>query len=454
MKPVIVLFENEIRLSDHVALLQASQSSTVIPLIILDDDYLKEIAPGAVSQWWLYQSLNDLTHQLESKGSFLTIGEGDASFALAEVASFSGAEEVYLTDYNSNFYKKRHFDLEYKNQELRFKYFPESSLTNGPYPMNGSGEPYKVFTPFWNKLKTQLSEPECMGEVSFKKLTLSSSLSSTTLEKRLNMRQEPKLHEWQPGEAGASKALEFFLMEKSSHYKTGRDFPALSQTSQLSAHLHFGEISINQILSRLQNYPHDFSDGFLRQLAWRDFSRSLRNNFSDIENVEWNPKFRNFPWFKDDKLLKVWQEGKTGYPLVDAGMRELNTTGTMHNRVRMVVASFLIKHLGLNWRYGQSYFLDKLVDADRNLNSFNWQWVAGSGADASPYIRIFNPILQSQKFDKNGDYIKKWVPELRHLSSKEIHEPWNKSVANYAKPIVDHVTARAQALKKFNFVKG
>ena len=172
-----------------------------------------------------------------------------------------------------------------------------------------------------------------------------------------------------------------------------------------------------------------------------------------METVEWNPKFRNFPWFKDDSLLKAWQEGKTGYPLVDAGMRELNTTGTMHNRVRMVVASFLIKHLGLDWRYGQDYFLEKLVDADRNLNSFNWQWVAGSGADASPYIRIFNPILQSQKFDKNGDYIKKWVPELSHLSSKEIHEPWLKKVPNYPKPIVDHASARGLALKKFNFVK-
>ena len=453
MKPIIVLFENELRLEDHMALLQASKASAVIPLVILDNTYLEEIAPGSVSQWWLYRSLSDLSNQLKLKDSFLAIREEEASVALSEVAKLCGAQEVYLTDYNSSFYKKRHFDLEYNNNELTFRYFPESCLVDGAYPTNGSGQPYKVFTPFWNKFKTQISEPVSNEEVTFLESESSLNLSSISLEKCLNDRQEPQEHNWQPGEAGASKALDVFLKEKSSYYKMDRDFPALKRTSQLSAHLHFGEISINQILTKLQKYPHDFSDGFLRQLAWRDFSRSIRNNFGDMEKVEWNRKFRTFPWVKDDFLLEVWQEGKTGYPLVDAGMRELNNTGTMHNRVRMVVGSFLVKHLGLNWRDGQNYFLEKLADADRNLNSFNWQWVAGSGADASPYIRIFNPILQSKKFDKNGDYIKKWVPELKNLSNKEIHEPWNSYVPNYPKPVVEHTAARAEALKKFNFIR-
>ena len=172
-----------------------------------------------------------------------------------------------------------------------------------------------------------------------------------------------------------------------------------------------------------------------------------------METMEWNPKFRQFPWLNDETLLNAWQEAQTGYPLVDAGMRELNRTGTMHNRVRMVAASFLIKHLAINWRYGQAYFLEKLVDADRDLNSFNWQWVAGCGADASPYIRVFNPILQSKKFDPNGEYIKKWLPELRHLSGKQVHEPWTCEQLKYQKPIVDHAAARLKTLEKFRVMK-
>jgi deoxyribodipyrimidine photo-lyase len=342
-------------------------------------------------------------------------------------------------------------------------------LLNEPWTIkNKQGDFFKVFTPYWKTCRQILIIPAA------KKLTHHPTSLDTQTEKleewqllpRLNWASDFKKY-WSPGEKGAQQRLDLFLTQHLKNYRTDRNIPEKQSTSKLAPHLHFGEISPQTILRAVHNLKRDpnnaqqaSAENFLSELGWREFSYYLLYHFPDLPHQNFKNEFDHFPWENDRQLLKKWQKGQTGYPLVDAGMRELWTTGYMHNRVRMVVASFLTKGLMIDWRLGADWFLDTLLDADLANNSASWQWVAGCGADAAPYFRIFNPVLQSQKFDPHGAYIKQWIPELRTLDPKTIHAPWESSDAlsiyrktGYPKPIIQHSESRAKALHYYRQLK-
>jgi len=276
---------------------------------------------------------------------------------------------------------------------------------------------------------------------------------------------------WTPGAEGAHARLHHFLDKRVADYGDSRDMPGESATSGLSPHLHHGEISPRSVWHATQTWAEEHpqsrgaADKFLAELGWREFSYHLLVFFPEIPGKAFKPAFDDFPWSGSQNHLRAWQRGQTGYPIVDAGMRELWATGYMHNRVRMVTASFLTKHLLIDWRAGERWFWDKLVDADLASNSCSWQWVAGSGADAAPYFRIFNPTTQGEKFDAAGEYVRRWVPELAQLPDKYLHKPWDAPAAvlqeagltldeHYPKPIVDHREAREAALAAYGQIKG
>ncbi|GAB4193448.1 MAG: hypothetical protein Kow00105_07640 [Phycisphaeraceae bacterium] len=338
-----------------------------------------------------------------------------------------------------------------------------------------SGGPYKVFTPFWRacsqlpapsrpvRAPTQIPAPGAWPE----SCELEALHCLPTVDWAAGMREA-----WQPGEAGAHTRLKSFLDRAIDDYQDQRDRPDISGTSRLSPHLHFGEISprrvwhaVNDRIRSHQSKAYQSSaNEFLRQLFWREFAYHLIYHFPHTSDEPLRPQFQRFPWDKNDAALKAWQRGRTGYPIVDAGMRELWHTGWMHNRVRMIVASFLVKDLLLNWRHGAEWFWDTLVDADLANNTLGWQWAGGCGADAAPYFRVFNPVLQGRKFDPEGRYVRRWIPELAKLDSRWVHEPWNAKPEDlqaagielgrdYPRPIVDHSQARDRALEAFQTLK-
>ncbi|MBN9015016.1 MAG: deoxyribodipyrimidine photo-lyase, partial [Rhizobiales bacterium] len=339
---------------------------------------------------------------------------------------------------------------------------------------NKQGHGLRVFTPFWNRLRSggdppaPLPLPKRLHGVTGLR---SDDLAHWHLEPRHPDWAQGLRAIWTPGEAAAQARLADFLDEDIAGYATGRDRPDRDRTSHLSPHLRFGEISPRQVWHAAR-FAADRNPGiagdvekFLSELGWREFCRHLLQDVPDIATHNLQPAFDAFPWRRDQDALRAWQRGRTGYPIVDAGMRQLWQTGTMHNRIRMVVASFLVKHLLLDWRDGEAWFWDTLVDADAGNNPANWQWVAGSGADAAPYFRIFNPTLQGEKFDPDGDYVRRWVPELTHLPSKVIHKPWVATSSELAKagvrlgqtypePIVDHGQARQRALATYAKTRG
>ncbi|NND65941.1 MAG: deoxyribodipyrimidine photo-lyase, partial [Gammaproteobacteria bacterium] len=338
---------------------------------------------------------------------------------------------------------------------------------------NQSGSPYKVFTPFW-KACCAATEPHLPRPAPKQLRPFDRILPSANLDDWQLLPTNPNwatgiAATWQPGEQSAHQRLQQFVNESMADYKEGRDRPDKSLTSRLSPYLHFGEITPRQIWHVVQPYLDraDHEAGarcFLSEIGWREFSYHLLFHFSDFPEQPFRKNFLSFPWVKNDEALERWQLGQTGYPMVDAGMRELWHTGWMHNRIRMIAASFLVKHLLIHWQAGETWFWDTLVDADLASNSASWQWVAGCGADAAPYFRIFNPITQGQKFDPDGAYVKQWIPEIAQLSTKYIHAPWQapaqelkdagvKLGDNYPEPIVDHSEARQRALAAFEQAK-
>jgi deoxyribodipyrimidine photo-lyase len=339
---------------------------------------------------------------------------------------------------------------------------------------NQSGLPFRVFTPFWRKCLQEshtITSPAATTDHRW----YAGGLHGDKLEHwSLTPRQPDWAAEWgqwwQPGEAGARHKLQHFLAHGLVDYSDGRDHPALECTARLSAHLHYGEISPRHVWHTAQGASAGGSalesqaQKFLSELGWREFSHHLLHHFPEIPERAFKPNFHTFPWLSDDEKLHAWQTGQTGYPMVDAGMRELWNTGFMHNRVRMITASFLTKHLLIHWRQGARWFWDTLVDADLANNSCGWQWVAGSGADASPYFRIFNPITQGKKFDAEGTYIRRWVPELAKLPDKYLNCPWEAPQAvleqagvtlgaTYPIAIVDHKAARESALAAYGTIR-
>ena len=476
----LFLFRNDLRLNDNMALAAACKTGQpLILLYILDESLLAttQWGLGSASRWWLHYSLQSLSSDIQQQGGKLVLRKGNTLNIIDELIEQNNVNKLYFSrayepsqrKIEEGIYANWHQCIEVKRYAAYLLFEPEQIKT-------GSGLPYKVFTPFWKACLNQL-EPS-LADQKDKPVFQSyrADLHSDAIEDWALLPSKPDWagglrDHWQPGEAGARNTLDSFLAAAIEEYDETRNRPDRIGTSRLSPHLHFGEIAPTriwrQVKKSIKNKNNDVSKNgmaFLRELGWRDFSTHLLFHWPGLPDVSFRPEFEQFPWQSDEKLLKAWQTGHTGYPIVDAGMRELWHCGWMHNRVRMVVASFLVKHLLIHWREGENWFWDTLVDADLANNAASWQWVAGSGADAAPYFRIFNPILQGKKFDPNGDYVRRWVPELIKMPTQYIHEPWQAPEAalndagvmlgkSYPKPLVEHGFARDRALEAYKTIK-
>ncbi|MCG8503204.1 MAG: DNA photolyase family protein [Sphingomonadales bacterium] len=463
--PIIVWFRQDLRLADHAALSAAVESGRpVIPVYILDDAAPGAWRMGGASRWWLHDSLKSLSRSLADLGSRLILRRGESAAVLDKLGHETGAAAVYAS---------AAYEPWARASEARIdpKLFEGATLHSFDQIRTEQGLPYRVFTPFWRAclkaepparpLPSPRSIPAPAGWPASDKLE-SWRLTPAKPDWAGGLRET-----WEPGEAGAHARLARFLdTGRVGSYGEGRDFPAHEKTSRLSPHLHFGEISPRQVWHAVSALPGAGDGGrqFLREVGWREFSIHLLLHAPHMPEAPLKADFEAFPWCEDAAALTAWQRGLTGYPLVDAGMRELWATGWMHNRVRMVAASFLVKHLLIHWRHGEDWFWDTLVDADLASNAASWQWVAGSGADAAPYFRIFNPTMQAEKFDPDGTYIRRWVPELARLAAAHVHVPWTapREVLaeagillgeTYPRPIVDHAAARARALAAYERIK-
>ncbi|MCO6437042.1 MAG: deoxyribodipyrimidine photo-lyase [Phycisphaerae bacterium] len=473
----ILWFRRDLRLADHPALLAATQNDAVIiPTFIWSPDEGGAWKPGAAGKWWLHQSLAALDNALRDLGSRLIVRRGNALEELRRLAAETKAQAIYWSRQYEPTAAKRDSKIEKELREdgLEVHTFNGALLFEPWEIANAEGEPYQVFTAYWRNCSKQLRRQAPSGAP--RKLQAPGRWPESVELEALQL--EPSVdwvgglrENWTPGEGGARAQLERFLDRSLGHYADQRNRPDVEGTSRLSPHLHLGEISPGQILHAMDQNPD--SDGrempasrrsFLSELGWREFAHHLLHHFPHTVDQPLRDQFAAFPWKDDSKLLRAWQKGRTGYPIVDAGMRELWTTGWMHNRVRMVAASFLVKDLLIPWQRGAEWFWDTLVDADLANNTLGWQWTAGCGADAAPYFRIFNPVSQGQKFDPLCDYVRKWVPELRELPDRYVHAPWEapdsvlaeagvKLGQQYPEPIVDHAEARNRALAAYEKIK-
>lgn len=470
--PILVWLRNDLRLADNPALAAAAATGRpVIPLYILDQT--PGVRPmGGAALWWLDKSLAALAASLDAIGSRLVLRRGPARAVLEDVVAQAGPAAVVW----NRLYDAASIDRDsaikawLKDEGLACESF-NAGLLNEPWTVkNGSGQPYKVFTPYWRAARDSLPpvhvEPPPKTLAAPERWPRTESLESWGLHPA-----KPDWSKgfdlWTPGEIGACARLDHFLSGPLADYDRQRDLPGVEGASRLSPHLHFGEIGPRQVWAAARNAaeagdaPAGQVEKFLSEIGWREFNHSILFHNPDLPRANFRPEFDGFPWMRDDAAFEAWSRGETGYPIVDAGMRELWATGFMHNRVRMIVASFLVKHLLIDWRAGEAWFWDTLVDADLANNVGNWQWVAGSGADAAPYFRIFNPIAQGQRFDPAGAYVRRWVPDLANLPDALIHEPWKASAQLsdaakriYGEPIVEHSAARERALEAYRRLKG
>lgn len=475
----IVWFRKDLRLSDNPALDAAvAPGSPVIPVFIQSPDEDSPWAPGAASNWWLHHSLAALDQSLRARGSRLILRSGPAIQCLRQLAGECGATSVYWNRRYEPEVLARDSAVksELESCGLKTGIFSSSLLFEPSAVRNSSGGPFRVFTPFWRACLSSPSQPHAPGRVCPVVPPPRRWPASLALH-QLRLAPVPDWagglrQAWKPGEEGARTRLEQFVHGALSRYPKERDIPAVQGTSRLSPHLHFGEISpravwhgVKAAMAKTDNPGlREAGEAFLRQLGWREFAFHILVSIPHSDQQPLRAEFRRFPWRRNARELRAWQHGQTGYPLVDAGMRELWATGWMHNRVRMVVASFLTKDLLLPWIAGAQWFWDTLVDADLANNAFGWQWTAGCGADAAPYFRIFNPVSQGERCDPKGDYIRRWVPELARLPTPWIHKPWQAPAAilagagirlgkDYPRPIVDHAEARGRALAAYQSLR-
>lgn len=460
----IVWFRLDLRLADNPALDAAlKHGGGIVPVFIWSPEEEAPWEPGAASRWWLHQSLLALQAKLQDLGSRLIIRGGPTLPALLSLAQETRADAIFWNHRYEPAVVARDQKLSQILREAGFKVgsFNAALLHDPTVIRNKSGKPFRVFTPFWKHCLAELEPakplpaPKLLPQPT--KWPKSLQLSELELEPKINWIGEMRIR-WQPGEEGAKSRLKHFLSAAFEDYSLQRNRPDMSATSRLSPHLHFGEIGPRQIWHALsRRFKNWHSSQFLAEIGWREFAHHLLWHFPRTPEEPLRREFKNFPWRKNPAQLAAWQRGKTGYPIVDAGMRELWATGWMHNRVRMIVASFLVKDLLLPWQLGARWFWDTLVDADLAQNTLGWQWTAGCGADAAPYFRIFNPVSQGEKFDPNGEYVRRWCPELASLPDKWIHQPdkaGKESATAYPKPIVNHITARGAALKSFAVMGG
>ena len=460
MSTAIVLFRRDLRLADNPALVAAcAKHDRILPACIHAPDEQAPWAPGAASRWWLHHGLQALRSQLAAQGGDLHLLAGDTLDHLRALIRATGAIAIH--------WNRRYEPAGIASDTALKAALHEDGLDvhshaghlwREPWTLaTDAGPPYRVFTPFWRKLRASLPDPKPLPVAHAREwLRLPGSLPTAALGLLPTIRWDAGLaSSWTPGEAGAHELLEIFADDAVADYAKGRDLPARHGTSRLSPHLHFGEIAPWRIVRRLQAVRRAGNaadiDGYVRELGWREFAHHLLYHFPHTPNANFNPRFDGFRWAAaDEMLLERWRRGRTGIPLVDAGMRELWHTGWMHNRVRMVVASFLTKNLRQHWQHGARWFWDTLVDADLASNTLGWQWVAGCGADAAPYFRVFNPYLQAAKFDPDAAYLKRWLPELASLPAKALHEAWRHPAAlaakGYPAPMVDLGASRDAAL--------
>lgn len=466
--PIIAWFRNDLRLSDNPAFFEAARSGKpVIALYIYEADTDRPL--GGASQWWLHQSLTRLEEALKRMGLPLTLRQGSAESVLEILIAETGADTViWNRRYDSGgIARDTRIKKSLTDKGINVDSF-KGNLLNEPWEIKTqSGGYYKVFSPYWRAvLRSEAPAPALPAPDNIS--AFSGRLNSEPLAAFDLLPTQPDWASkmasfWNPGEAGAAKALHFFLDGPAENYKTARNLPDRAGTSRLSPHLAFGEISPRQIWHFARQHKGDH-EKFLSEIGWREFSYNLLFHNPDLARVNFKSDFDRFKWQGKAEHLHSWQRGLTGYPFVDAGMRELWATGWQHNRVRMVTASFLIKHLMLDWRLGETWFWDTLLDADPANNAASWQWVAGSGADAAPYFRIFNPFGQGEKFDPEGKYVRRWIPEIARLPNKFIHKPWEapKLVLQeagvtlgdtYPEPLVDHKFARERALSAYKAMR-
>lgn len=467
----IVWFRQDLRLADHPALIHAVESGArVVPLYILETGEATSWAPGAASRVWLHHSLAALADSLEERENRLVIRKGNSVEILNKLVQETNADAVYAHDQYQPAARQRDEQIadSLAKQQVSFIRLNGNLLSPPGAIMNRDGSPYRVFTPFWKTfLKDYVADEPRPAPARIP--AFGTALRSLTVEELDLLPSHPwgeaLMRHWQPGEPAAQKLLDTLDADLVADYPVNRDLPATPGTTRLSPYLHFGELSPRQIAARLEQLRHAHRESgvstgaetVLRQLVWRDFAHHILIHFPETASAPMNHRFESFPWCHDEQSLHAWRRGTTGIPIVDAGMRELWRTGWMHNRVRMICASLLTKNMRIHWLEGATWFWDTLVDADLAQNSLNWQWVAGSGVDAAPYFRIFNPVTQGERFDPEGMYVRRWLPELARLPNKWIHKPWQtprdiltKSGVfldeHYPLPVVDLKTSREEAL--------
>ncbi len=454
--PVLLWLRRDLRLADQPALAAACAEGPVVPVYVLDDDTPKHRRMGGATRWWLHQSLARLSEALAGKGSQLILRRGNVAEILPGLAREVGAHRVHAM---------HHHEPWWRNAERQIRRELDLVLHDGNYLhppatlLTGGGTPYRIFTPFWRALQEQMPPALALPEPERLPAPVQWPASDRLEDWGLlptNPDWAKSFYErWQPGEQEALDRLEQFA-GKVGAYDHARNLPSVEGSSRLSPHLHFGEISPATIWHKLAG--RGGAEPFLRELGWRDYAQSLIVQFPDYGRTNGKPQFDGLQWRDPDEAagdIAAWQQGRTGYPIVDAGMRELWATGWMHNRVRMITASFLIKHLLVDWRIGEQWFWDTLVDADYATNATNWQWVAGSGVDANLFTRIMAPLTQSEKFEA-GNYIRRWVPELANLTDPAVHDPhaFGQYPRNYPRKIVDHRWARERALAAWAVLRG